>query len=367
MSSNLSQPSKETTAETVATAAELASAIEASDFSASSATIIGYGNMGKQYVKALQALGVKRITVCSRSPGPLEELVGVAGVETLSGGFDFLESQAEHGELGIVATPVPSLIPATTKLNELGFKKILIEKPVSLWSEEIQDLADCLEGNDVAGFCAFNRVTYPSLQEIKARCQQEGGITSATYALTEMIKDDWGEKFDAVELSRWGIANSMHVMSLAHGLIGLPTKWNSHISGGLSWHPAGSVFVGSGMSRKGIPFSYHADWGSTGRWSVEVHTAVSSYRMCPLEQVSRRTIALGEWEDVPLTVFAPDVKPGFTEQVAAMLNDKIRLMIPLISIRETADLTRFAEDVFGYDEKSNKMLENKPEISEAVS
>ena len=128
--------------------------------------------------------------------------------------------------------------------------------------------------------CAYNRVAYPSFLEAYARASHEGGITSCTYTFTEMIKQDWPERFKPDELARWGIANSLHVMSMAHALIGLPQSWTGHQCGALPWHPAGSVFVGSGISKLGIPFSYHADWGSTGRWSVEVHTAVSSYRLC---------------------------------------------------------------------------------------
>jgi predicted dehydrogenase len=351
----------------VATAEELAAAIGATDFSNCSATVIGYGNMGKEYVRALRALGVGGIRVCSRSPGALEELNGLTGVEAVSGGFDLLESHPGPGELGIVATPVESLVPASVKLAYLGFRKLLIEKPVSLWSREIEFLDEKLNGLQVEGMCAFNRTAYPSFQEIKSRCRQEGGITSCTYTLTEMIRDDWTERFSAQELSRWGIANSMHVMSLAHGLIGSPATWSAHRSGKIDWHPSGAVFVGSGISDAGTPFSYHADWGSTGRWSVEVHTAASSYRLCPLEQVLRRTSSASDWEEVPVAAFAPQIKAGFAEQVAAMLDDDIRRRLPLVSLSETAALTRFAEDVFGYDSDSHSKLKKEPETSEAVS
>jgi predicted dehydrogenase len=353
--------------EPVVTAEELAAAIGATDFSNYSTTVIGYGNMGKEYVKALRALGVGGIRVCSRSPAALEELNGATGVESISGGFDLLEAHAEPRELGIVATPVESLVPASVKLASLGFRKLLIEKPISLWSREIRFLDEKLNGLQVEGICAFNRIAYPSFQEIKSRCRQEGGITSCTYTLTEMIRDDWTERFSSQELGRWGIANSMHVMSLAHGLIGLPVTWSAHRSGKLDWHPSGSVFVGSGISNGGTPFSYHADWGSTGRWSVEANTAASSYRLCPLEQVLRRTSPVSDWEEVPVTAFAPQIKAGFAEQVAAMLDDDIRRRLPLVSLSDTAALTWFAEDVFGYDSNSHSKLKKEPETTEAVS
>jgi hypothetical protein len=327
---------------------ELASQIAATDFSSCVATVIGYGNMGKQYVKALRALGVQHIRVCSRSHGPLEELRSTTGVEAVAGGFERLQCHPKRNELGIVATPTTSLVAAAERLASLGFRQLLIEKPVSLWSSEIEQLAETLERAGVEAACAYNRVAYPSFHEVRARTAREGEITSCTYTFTEMVRPDWTEHFPPEELARWGIANSLHPISMAHGLIGWPATWSGHRSGAIPWHPSGAIFVGSGISDRGIPFAYHADWGSKGRWSVEVHTRVASYRLCPLEKVFRRISPTSDWEEVPITSFAPDVKAGFVEQVASMLDSRIRKSIPLFSLGVAAALTRYGKDMFGY-------------------
>lgn len=46
---------------------------------------------------------------------------------------------------------------------------------------------------------------------------------------------------------RWGIANSLHVISMANDLIGLPKEMQSYRFGKLDWHPSGDRFVGSGV------------------------------------------------------------------------------------------------------------------------
>ena len=328
--------------------AELAAAIAETEFATCAATVVGIGHMGKQYVKALQALGARRIRLSSRSAEGLAPFRGVEGIETTAGGVERLECRPQPDELGIIATPTAHLIAAAKHLASLGFRRLLIEKPVSLWSEEITRLAEELERQGVEACCAYNRVAYPSFHEIKARAAREGGITSCTYTFTEMIRPDWPQKFPAEELARWGIANSLHVMSMAHGLIGWSSTWSGHRSGSLPWHPAGSVFVGSGMSDRGIPFAYHADWGSTGRWSVEAHTAASSYRLCPLEKVFQRVSATSDWVEVPVTAAAPEVKAGIAEEVAAMLKPERRGLVPLVSLREAAALTAYGEALFGY-------------------
>jgi len=333
----------------VVASAELAAKIAATDFSDCAVTVVGYGNMGRQYVKALRALGVKRIRVCSRSPGPLEELQGVAGLETVAGGFERLGFHPQPGDLAIVATPTLMLIATAEHLASLGFRRLLIEKPVSLWSEQIESLKVKFGELGVEAVCAYNRVAYPSFHEVRSRAYKEGGITSCTYTFTEMIKPDWQERFPAEELARWGIANSLHVIGMAHGLIGMPKEWSGYRRGSLPWHPTGSLFVGSGISEFGIPFSYHADWGSTGRWSVEIHTAVASYRLCPLEKLFRRVSALSDWEEVSIDTFASEVKTGFVEQVAAMLSPSMRRFVALVPLEVAPRLTRYAEEVFGYN------------------
>ncbi len=332
-----------------ATGAQVVKAIRAQSWSSCAVTVIGYGVMGAHYVNALRALGVSQIRVCSLSSQPLEALRRSGKVRVISGGFETFEGRSQPDELAIIATPTDRLVKAAGHLAMLGFRRLLIEKPVSLRSRAIEELAQLLRQHGVDAACAYNRVAYPSFREVVARAAEEGGIRSCVYTFTEMVKLDWPQRFPPEELARWGIANSLHVIGMAHGLIGLPRHWNGYRTGGLPWHPAGGIFTGAGISECDIPFSYHADWQSTGRWSVEVHTAGASYRLCPLEQLFRRTSALADWEPVPLAACAPQVKAGLAEEVAAMLSPEIRLLIPLVSLEQAAALTRYAEVLFGYE------------------
>lgn len=329
--------------------ADLASAIKSADFSDRSATIIGYGTMGRHYVQALQALGVGRIQVYSRSAKPLAELHDAPGISTISGGYRKLETFAEPDDLAIVAAPTADLVSASKYLVEHRFRKILIEKPVSLWSQEIRELTNFFEKSEVDAICAYNRVAYPSLQEARFLTERDGGVTSCAYELTEFVDRIGPDEFTKDELARWGIANSLHVISMAHALIGNPLSWSgSHTGDSVEWHPTGSVFVGSAISANNIPFVYHGDWGSKGRWSVEFRTHKHTYRLRPLEQLFAKSSALGEWKEVEITTFNPAVKTGIAEQVAAMFELKIREILPLVSMNQAAELTYFGEELFGY-------------------
>lgn len=72
-----------------------------------------------------------------------------------------------------------------------------------------------------------------------------------------------------------------------------------------------------------------ADWGSTGLWSTEVHAAVAAYRFWPLEKAFQRRGPAEPWDELPVAVFMPEVKAGFAEQVAAMLNPTRRRRVAL--------------------------------------
>ncbi|MBQ26689.1 MAG: hypothetical protein CMH81_00890 [Nitrospiraceae bacterium] len=327
---------------------ELVESINAIDFSDREATVIGYGGMGKEYVKALRSLGVRRIRVCSRSKGSLPDLHGTEDIETVVGGVEKLRCSPRPNELGIVCTPMESLVNVADLLVALGFRHLLIEKPISLYASEITQLAERMTRSKVRALCAYNRVAYPGVQEVRARASSEGGITSCSYTFTEMIKSNWSQRFQKSELARWGIANSLHVISMAHALIGAPQEWSGHRSSSLEWHPSGAVFTGSGVSDQDIVFGYHADWGSKSRWSVEAHTPVASYRLCPLETVLRKESSVAQWENIPISTYAPEVKMGIVEQVAAMLSSEISHYIPLVSLSHAAILTAYAEKVFGY-------------------
>lgn len=327
---------------------ELADRIRDTDFSDHGATVVGYGNMGQQYVRALRALGVGRIRVCTRTDRGYPELDSADEVDFNVGGFERVRDVRASGELGIIATPIEFLAAAAEHLANIGFRSLLIEKPVSLWSERIKTLRKSLDSAGVCALAAYNRCSYPSFVETFDRCREEGGITSCAYALTEMVKGDWFDRFSRDELERWGVANSLHVIGMAHGLIGLPVRWQAFRAGRLPWHPTGAIFVGAGVSEKGIPFSCHADWRSRSRWGIEVHTREASYRLCPIERVFRKTVATRDWEEVPVSVATPDIKAGVTEQVAAFFDEGIRELVSPPTLEAAISLTEFAEDLFGY-------------------
>ena len=86
---------------------------------------------------------------------PADIAAGPGDVQIVSGGFERLNRDAEPGELGIVATPTNVSVAAAERLMSLGFKDILIEKPVFYRSEVIDSLAAKTERKGVNVRCAL--------------------------------------------------------------------------------------------------------------------------------------------------------------------------------------------------------------------
>lgn len=107
--------------------AGLAAALAQTNCLSHTVTVVGYGNMGKQYIKALQALEVARVRVISRSEASLVELHGVANISTHAGGFASFDTSPTNGEVGIIATPTADLVAAADHLVALGYRHLLIE------------------------------------------------------------------------------------------------------------------------------------------------------------------------------------------------------------------------------------------------
>jgi hypothetical protein len=119
----------------------------------------------------------------------------------------------------------------------------------------------------------------------------------------------------------WFLANSTHVVDLAFYLCGFPSEWQSYNSGSLDWHPAASRFCGSGITEKGILFSYHADWEAPGRWSLEILTKLNRYILRPIERLQKIPIGKLEPENVNIDdEVDKKYKPGLYKQVKAFIN-----------------------------------------------
>jgi predicted dehydrogenase len=320
------------------------------NFSNKKVVIIGAGWMADQYCQALQAMGIRSVTVVSRKEESARRCCQKYGYQPRHGGYqDVLPKLVDASDLLIIATPIHELRAAAEFATSLGYKNILVEKPGALYSDALRDWAQSVDKQDVKIRLAFNRHTYPSFWKLKELSDNEGGITSCHYMFTEWVHTINFKNNHEDVYRRWGVSNSLHVIAMAHALIGMPHQISTYRNGGFDWHPSGERFAGAGITESGVLFSYHADWKSAGRWGIEIMTSQNAYRLIPLEKLFRCPKGSVNWEPVEIMPAFSHVKEGVAEELALMLDDALEKSISAaVTLADAARYVKLAESLFGY-------------------
>ena len=249
-------------------------------------------------------------------------------------------------DLTIITTPINLLTRAATLAIKSGQENILIEKPGSLFKTDLILLEKLIKKQKVR--IAYNRLFYPNFQKLKILTEMDGGITSCKFDFTEWVHTIPFGKYKKEVYRRWGISNSLHVISMAMELIGMPEKITTNQYGNLKWHPTSSIFVGNGISGKKIPFSYHANWEGAGRWGIEVVTKKNIYRLSPLEKLFVSKKGSPEWKEIQIKNRFPKIKMGLAEEIITMLDDVLEKQLKMVTIKRAIEYNKLAEKIFAY-------------------
>lgn len=299
-----------------------------------SVLLVGSGNMSTEYLKVLNSLSVNTVVV-GRSKKNVDKLAAkFPEYRFIDGGLNayLQKNSGTIPEMVIVAVNIAQLQDCAIQLLKAGVKKMLIEKPGALNSEGLEAINKLSKEQGAQVYIAYNRRFYNSISTLVSLAEKEGGIQSVHFEFTEwphMIDTNF---FSRPELERWILSNSTHVIDTVFHLIGKPSTLYTHVSKdkGVEWHPSGAIFAGMGISDRKIPFTYHSNWESAGRWAIEVMTNHNRYYLKPMEKLAvqkKGTIALEEYqlqgeEDV-------NYKPGLYQMIQAFVSGKKTVLCSL--------------------------------------
>lgn len=282
--------------------------------------LIGTGPMAVDYYNVLSAQQVS-FEVIGRGPQSAARFAQATGMTPKVGGVTRgLVNEMSVPASAIVAVSVDQLAPVTAKLISFGVRRILVEKPAGLNVGELNDLERQARSTGTAVFVAYNRRFYASTQKAREIIASDGGVKSFTFEFTEFSQVVEQLSISPDIKSHWLLANSTHVIDLAFFLGGQVRQIHCHSSGGLSWHPSGSIFVGSGVTEHGVPFAYHANWEAPGRWQLQFLTANYRLLFAPLEKL--QVVTRERLEPVEEAIddrLDTKFKPGLFRQVEAFL------------------------------------------------
>ncbi|NBW64683.1 gfo/Idh/MocA family oxidoreductase [bacterium] len=300
--------------------------------------LIGAGGMSVDYAKVLRSMGANMIVI-GRGAASAERFSTATGLNVVAGGLTaFLATRPAAPQHAIVSVGVEALGSTVRELLEYGVTEILVEKPGSIDAEELRQLVSLARTKGARVIVAYNRRFYASTLHALKMIADDGGLQSLQFEFTE-----WGHEIRTLEKAAgvkdaWFLANSTHVTDLAFHLAGTPTELSAFTAGSLDWHPAAAVFVGAGVTDRGVLFSYHANWDAPGRWGLEALT--SNFRLIFRPMEALQVMRKGSVKIEPVEIddrLDKEFKPGLHEQVRRFLS------------RETTGMCDLAEQLSRWD------------------
>lgn len=283
------------------------------------ALLVGTGPMAEHYLAVLSSLD-RATVVVGRSAEGCTRFEAATGKSALAGGLEALTTGFSDIEHAVVAVGPADLAEVTDDLLRAGVTSILVEKPGGLSADHLDRTARLAVAVGADVRVGYNRRFLASTRRAVELIQEDGGARIVACEFTE-----WPDRVIAAGhlpevLARWFLANSTHVVDLALHLAGEPVELCCQLSGALDWHPAGSAFVGSGLTDRNVLLAYEADWCSAGRWGVEVTTKHRRLVLRPLEQLFEQLLGSIELNEVPLDETTDQgLKPGLLRQVEEFL------------------------------------------------
>jgi predicted dehydrogenase len=284
--------------------------------------LVGAGPMAAAHARVLRTLGIP-FDVIGRGEQSAARFFMEVGVRPVVGGLtDYLARRRIINYTHvIVAVPIPRLADVARGLIAAGARRLLVEKPAGLDLLEIESVAAAAHATQADVFVAYNRRFFGSVAEARTRIAQDGGVSSFHVDFTELADRVVTPDKDLDVLANWLLANSSHVLDLAFHLGGRPIEMNGAVNGSLGWHPAGAVFAGHGRTTSGALFTWHADWGSAGRWGLDLRTSQRRLLLQPLESLHiQEKSGFSLLEVLPCDNLDRDYKPGIYRQMQAFLS-----------------------------------------------
>lgn len=287
--------------------------------------LVGAGYMAKEYAKALKVQKVN-FDVAGRSQKSAEIFRAETKIAAAPGGIKQWLKNNPTPKKAIIAVTEDQLGIVARDLINADCKQILVEKPGGLDAKDIKEVAKLAKNKKVKVYIGYNRRFYASTQKALEIIKNEG-ILSFNFDFTERSYVIEGLNQSDKIKNNWFLQNSSHLIDLAFFLGGWPKKITAYTESGLKWHPFGAVYAGAGMSDKGALFSYHANWKSAGRWSIEIITNKSKLIFRPLEKLQIQKYGNMNIEDFPLNdELDTKFKPGLYKQVESFLKNKKLLL-----------------------------------------
>lgn len=308
--------------------------------------VVGAGYMAREYARVLKALG-ESFLVVGRGEQAVQEIRAELKVNAVAGGLTKAIAEAHQPpQVAIVCTPIETLCAVTLELLRFGVRAILLEKPGGLSTCELNEIKVTALQYDSTVHIGYNRRFYQATLALQEHLKGEE-LIAANFEITEWSQHVVDAPCSYEVKQKWVLSNSSHVIDLVMHIAGSFSKLSCYSDGGLAWHSASSRFVGSGLTDKGVLFSYCGYWDGPGRWSAEFITTSNRYILRPMEKLQVQKINSVTMQFDESVNYSLDIefKPGLFLQTKAFLAGDFE---KLVSIDEQMAAFEVFEKIANY-------------------
>ncbi|MCX8059003.1 MAG: gfo/Idh/MocA family oxidoreductase [Spirochaetes bacterium] len=286
--------------------------------------IIGAGYMCEEYYKTLKGLNINDIYIVGRNEKNILKMKNNFNIQnTFIGGFEnFLINYNDKIFFDLIINTVN--VENLFYINKLILNSnlgnlILSEKPACLNIKEAKMLNKIAKNKKKNFFIAYNRRFYSSVLKVR-EIIETNKIESLFFSFNEILERIDEINYPKLIKQNLIISNSSHVIDLVLNIIGNPKILNAFFtkkSENYNYY----IYYGLGVSEKNIPFIYHSNWLSKGRWLIEIYCKEFKLILCPLEKLTIQKDNFGRELEI-INEDEDDIKfkPGLKKMLEALMN-----------------------------------------------
>ena len=305
--------------------------------------IVGGGKISIEYLKVLKNFNCKIIVITRRKRKIFVQKKFTKKMSIVYGGLsNFLKSTPPKPEKVIIAVNTRYLYNISKILIDYGIKSMLVEKPAALKLLELKKLKKLITKKKINYVIAYNRRFYGSINYLKKLILKHK-VRGVFFDLTEWVHKIKLSDYSKLELKKWFLCNTSHIIDLVFYLVGQSKKVYYLKKDSIRWHKP-ILFSGNGITKKNIPFVYRGDWLSHGRWEVKVYFKGFVVKLKPLENlkieyISKKNIKIEKFKN------ESKYKPGFYNMCTSFMKNDFQ---EFCSINQQINNFKFVYKILGW-------------------
>lgn len=245
---------------------------------------IGAGKYAQNHLKVLSNFDqVEIFSICTKGSPRVNEIASKYNIPNIFNDLDEFLSQKEIDAF-VVVVPIIETKFVVWKCLSTG-KPVLLEKPASLSSSEIEELVKQADKYQTFGMVAMNRRFYSIVEHGLAALADCGPLRGAILEVPENISER--RKLSTMNeevYDHWMMSNSIHGIDLLKYILGNIVTIQSFAKANHKYKNAGASFATICQGDNGVVGTILALWDTIPKWRLKVIAEKGWLEFEPLEK-----------------------------------------------------------------------------------